>query len=65
MIENLKIIDFEIAGITINGGYNIKVRNVEIGPIFNKIWLNGKYLNLKSIRGYIRTLAEIGEVCEE
>jgi len=64
LIENLKIVDFEISGITINGGHKIKVKNVEIGGILNKVWLKGNYLNLKTIRGYIRTLAENGDLCE-
>lgn len=43
IIENLKIKDFEVAGLAFNGGKNYIIKNVKIGPNCQQVPVNGKY----------------------
>jgi hypothetical protein len=55
VIEKMKIYDFEVAGIVLQGGHHILFRNVEIGPSRRDIPVNNLY---KIARADLRLLDE-------
>ena len=41
IIENLRIYDFEVAGVHLNGFLNAKIRNLNIGPSYQQVPFSG------------------------
>ena len=62
LIRNLKIRDFEVGGVAINGGKFIDVENVVIGPTSKKVAFNGLFSTAKQIEGYVESLVKGGEI---
>ena len=62
-IRNLKIHNFEVGGVAINGGRFIDVENVVVGPTSEKVAFNGLFSTGKQIEGYVEALVEGGEIC--
>lgn len=60
---NLKIYDFEVGGISINGGIDVRVENSVVGPSFKMVPVNGKFSSAVQIKFYLESLVHGGMLC--
>ena len=65
LIDNLSIFDFEVGGISINGGKNVVIDNCKIGPSFKNVPVNGKYSSAIQIKSYVETLTHGKDLCDD
>ena len=63
VIRDLNIFDFELAGISLNAGVGIRVRDVVVGPVSKIVPVLGGFSTGKQILGYLESLAEGGFLC--
>jgi len=52
LLRNLHILDFEIAGIALNGGHHFALNHIEIGPNFKQVPVMGNYSAARFIRQF-------------
>lgn len=58
----MKIKDFEVGGISINGGKQIEVINTNVGPSFNMVMVSGDLSSAINILGFVKTILK-GKSC--
>lgn len=63
-IENVIIRNYEVAGISINGGQKIFINNCEIGPTSKIVHINGNFAAALQIEKYVDALSSSGDICE-
>ena len=65
IIRNLQIKNFEVAGVSVNGGQDMTVENLDIGPSSNKVAIQGTYSTAVNIMLYLETLLKGAQLFSE
>lgn len=60
LIENLTIFDYEQAGIALNGGENIIIRNVDIVKSSRNVLVNSRYSASRFVRSFVKQIIDSG-----
>ena len=63
IIRNLNILEFELGGISINAGVNVRVKDVVVGPASRIVPVLGTFSSGKQILGFLESLSKGGFLC--